>query len=224
MDETPTPPDPGEMLDEFAERHWTLAARHAWQMYQERGRGAVVWRVKREEQGRKLPLNYLTFRGSKEDVMGTELEIVRHLIDSYDPEKQAVLAINFEDGTTVIDVYEKEPSPPDCADQNGHADDGHDEQDAADSPATGMTGASPLGGSPAGEDDAEPGTSGADLVSDDDLIDVPAEIDTPDAQRGDGANEPPDFDDGTDDPGGNDDTPPDLPDFLGDDPDGGALA
>lgn len=202
------PPNPGELLNAFAERHWNLAARHAWRMYNERGRGAVVFRSNADgERGRKLPLNYLTFKGSKEETMGTQLEIVRHLIDTYDPEKEAVLAINFSDGTTVVDVYEKEPAPPDCGIHNG----------ASDQPSV----------------DA----SDREMVDSTEEID---EIDDPGGARGDGATgEEPGFDDrgtplggpdGPDDAGPEDGGPdddddlPDLPDFLGDDPDGGALA
>lgn len=231
MDESQIPENPGELLDEFAERHWKLAARHAWRMYHERGRGAVVWRSNVDgKRSRKLPLNYLTFRGPKEEVMGTELEIVRHLIDTYDPEKEAVLAINFRDGTTVVDVYEKEPPPPDCAEQNGDADHEYDIQ----RPHQGPNDPPSMYGDP--EEDLSDGPSGTpaeDFVAKDDMIDTPGEIDTPDGPRGDGATGPTDFDDDgpSGGPGGgpggggdDDDDMPDLPDFMGDDPDGGALA
>ena len=222
MDESPIPPNPGELLDEFAERHWKLAARHAWRMYHERGRGAVVWRSNADKsRNRKLPLNYLTFRGSKEEVMGTELEIVRHLIDSYDPEKEAVLAINFRDGTTVVDVYEKNPPPPDCAKENGDAD--HEYE--IERPHQGPDDPPSMYGDPTEDLSEGPsGTPAEDFVADDDMIDTPGEIDTPDAPQGDGANGPTDFDDDRGSDNGDDDDTPDLPDFMGDDPDGGALA
>lgn len=222
MDESRIPPNPGELLDEFAERHWKLAARHAWRMYHERGRGAVVWRSNADKsRERKLPLNYLTFHGSKEEVMGTELEIVRHLIDSYDPEKEAVLAINFRDGTTVVDVYEKDPPPPDCAEQNGDADHEYEIK----RPHQGPDDPPSMYGDPTEDLSEGPsGTPAEDFVADDDMIDTPGGIDTPDAPRGDGANDPTDSDDNRGSDGGGDDAPPDLPDFMGDDPDGGALA
>jgi len=206
MSSSAVPPNPGELLNRFAERHWNLAARHAWRMYNERGRGAVVFRSNADgERGRKLPLNYLTFKASKEETMGTQLEIVRHLIDTYDPEKEAVLAINFRDGTTVVDVYKKEPAPPDCAVQNGHSDEpARDaaDTDMVDSPEEIEEVNDPDGARGDGAAGDEPGF---------DDQGNPLPPDAPDDGPGD-------------EPGGDDDDHPDLPDFLGDDPDGGALA
>lgn len=111
-----TPSNPEAVLDAFAEKYWPLAAKHAWSMYQRRGRGAVVVRAQPGTPSEERePLRYLTFRGTREDTQGSGLEVFRDLVDSYDPNTEIVLAIRFAEHVTVVDTYGMSPPPPECS-------------------------------------------------------------------------------------------------------------
>ena len=105
---------PGDLLDALAERYWSVAARHAWRLLDERGRGAIVFTVETEDAQKKTPLRYVTFSGPADEVAGSELALLRQLVDNYEPESEVVLAAQLPDGRTVFDVYARSPAPPEC--------------------------------------------------------------------------------------------------------------
>jgi hypothetical protein len=107
-------PDPEALLNRLAEERWTLVARHAWRQYQDRGRGAIVFRLDAEGQmsaGRE-PLRYVTFPEASGEPDPGPFRMLYRLVQSYDPETEAVVAAQIGGSTTVFDVYQGDPPPP----------------------------------------------------------------------------------------------------------------
>lgn len=99
-------------IDDFARSRWPTLAKHAWRMYGERGRGAVVYPVQ-EKAGNgseRAPLRYLTFTDTEAAHSGP-FSMLHHFVETYDPETQVVLVVQFPDESTVFDVYENSPPP-----------------------------------------------------------------------------------------------------------------
>lgn len=118
----PTMPDtsnPGALLNHIAETHWHTIARQGWRQYQQRGRGAVVFPTPQSgdaEEGGTAPLQYLTFKGSDDDISASTMKMLHHLTTTYDPAREVVLAVVLPDDRTVFDVYARTPSPEAFAD------------------------------------------------------------------------------------------------------------
>jgi hypothetical protein len=110
-------PDPAALLDRLADAYWSTAARHGWRLYQERGRGAIVFTIREEDDGRREPMKYLTFNDHEEARDGSFAKLY-DLVTTYDPTQQIVLAAVLPDGRTVFDTYGRAPAPP-VADANG---------------------------------------------------------------------------------------------------------
>jgi hypothetical protein len=104
--------DRESFINEFAESRWPTLAKHAWRMYQERGRGAVVYPVQPEgENGsERAPLRYLTFT-DEEAAQSSPFSMLHHFVETYDPETEVVLVVQFPDESTVFEVYDDTPSP-----------------------------------------------------------------------------------------------------------------
>jgi hypothetical protein len=107
-------PSPGTLLNDLVSSHWETAARHAWRQYQEQGRGAIVFPVTAAEDdtGRR-PLRYLTFSDPDAAAEG-RFSMLYRLVQEYDPEQEVVVAAVLPDESTVFDVYEQTPAPPDA--------------------------------------------------------------------------------------------------------------
>ena len=110
----PDTENPGMLLDHIAEAHWRTIARQGWRQHQQRGRGAVVFPTPQSgdaEDGSTAPLQYLTFKGSDDDISASTMKMLHHLTTTYDPAREVVLAVVLPDDRTVFDVYERTPSP-----------------------------------------------------------------------------------------------------------------
>lgn len=107
-------PDPGTLLNQLVDDHWSTAARHAWRQYEQRGRGAIVFPVASNDEDReRQPLRYLTFTDADEAKEGTFAKLYE-LVRSYEPESEIVAAAVLPDERTVFDVYEQDPPPPEA--------------------------------------------------------------------------------------------------------------
>lgn len=107
--------DPGTLLKQLIDTHWTTAARHAWRQYEQRGRGAIVFTVRPSApDNERTPLRYLTFNDPTAARKGTFAKLYE-LVHSYDPEEQVVAAAVLPDERTVFDVYDRTPTPPEAA-------------------------------------------------------------------------------------------------------------
>lgn len=104
---------PGDLLNDLVETHWETAARHAWRQFEDRGRGAIVFPVEASSDGDRQPLRYLTFSDPEAAATGSFAKLF-DLVQSYDPEHQVVIAAVLPDETTVFDVYEQSPAPPEA--------------------------------------------------------------------------------------------------------------
>jgi len=104
--------DRESFLEEFVASRWPTLAKHAWRMYRERGRGAVVYPVQKEggDGSKRAPLRYLTFT-DEETAQSGPFSMLHHFVESYDPETQVVVVVQFPDESTVFDVYEETPAP-----------------------------------------------------------------------------------------------------------------
>ena len=106
-------PSPDDLLNDLVDAHWDTAARHAWRQYDQRGRGAIVFPVAASSEGERQPLRYLTFSDEEAAASGAFATLYR-LVQDYDPERQVVVAAALPDESTVFDVYERTPSPPEA--------------------------------------------------------------------------------------------------------------
>jgi hypothetical protein len=107
--------DPGPLLKRIATTHWQTIARHAWSLYQDRGRGAIVLSMQDPGASGKQPLRYLTFRGDRDEIAKSSMAMLHELVASYDPHQEAVVAVILPDDRTVFDVFAKTPPPVDTA-------------------------------------------------------------------------------------------------------------
>lgn len=109
-----TAPDPGSLLNQLVDTHWSTAARHAWRQYEQRGRGAIVFTVQPSaDADERTPLRYLTFNDETAAQDGAFSKLYE-LIRTYDPEDAIVAAAVLPDERTVFDVYEQDPRPPEA--------------------------------------------------------------------------------------------------------------
>jgi len=107
-------PSPGALLNDLVASHWETAARHAWRQYEERGRGAIVFPMTAaRDADERQPLRYLTFSDPEAAAAGSFSTLYR-LVQEYDPDQEVVVAAVLPDETTVFDVYEQTPSPPEA--------------------------------------------------------------------------------------------------------------
>lgn len=107
-------PDPGPLLNQLIDTHWDTAARHAWRQYDQRGRGAIVFRVQPDaDENERTPLQYLTFSDESAARDGAFSKLYE-LVTTYDPAREVVAAAVLPDERTVFDVYEQEPAPPEA--------------------------------------------------------------------------------------------------------------
>jgi hypothetical protein len=104
---------PDDLLNDLVDAHWATAARHAWRQYDQRGRGAIVFPVAGSSEGERRPLRYLTF-SDEEAAEGGAFSTLYRLVQDYDPERQVVIAAVLPDESTVFDVYERTPPPPEA--------------------------------------------------------------------------------------------------------------
>jgi hypothetical protein len=104
-------PSPDDLLNDLVDAHWDTAARHAWRQYDQRGRGAIVFPVAAADADERRPLRYLTFSDEEAAESGAFATLYR-LVQTYDPERQVVVAAVLPDESTVFDVYERTPPPP----------------------------------------------------------------------------------------------------------------
>lgn len=102
---------PEDLLNHLVDSHWDTAARHAWRQYEERGRGAIVFPVEASGDGERQPLRYLTFSDEEAAAEGS-FSTLYQLVQTYDPKEQVVIAATLPDESTVFDVYERDPAPP----------------------------------------------------------------------------------------------------------------
>ena len=109
--------DPGALLERLVDAQWPTIARQAWRQYQQRGRGAVVFKLEAPGSDDREPLRYLTFRGTERDIAQSGLGKLHELVRSYTPREEAVVAVVLPDERTVFDVYANEPAPAET-DQN----------------------------------------------------------------------------------------------------------
>lgn len=98
---------------ELVDSYWQTSARHAWRQYQERGRGAIVFRIDPSADGDRQPLRYLTFTDEEAAANGA-FAMLHSLVDTYNPEEEVVIAAVLPDDRTVFDVFEQSPAPPDA--------------------------------------------------------------------------------------------------------------
>lgn len=110
MSETLTD-DPGALLHRVIDAQWPTIARQAWQQYQQRGRGAVVFTFCTPGTQDKEPLRYLTFRGDSQEIAQSAMATLHELVASYNPREEAVVAIVLPDERTVFDVFARSPKP-----------------------------------------------------------------------------------------------------------------
>ena len=115
-----SPNDPAALLNDLVDRRWETIARHAWRQYEERGRGAIVYPMQSTDadapaaNDTRTPLRYLTFNDTEAAERGAFAKL-HELVATYDPEREAVVAIALPDDRTVFDVYRRTPTPPDAA-------------------------------------------------------------------------------------------------------------
>ncbi|MFP4227347.1 MAG: hypothetical protein ACLFTE_00810 [Salinivenus sp.] len=108
-------PSPGDVLANLVDEYWTTVARHAWRQYQNRGRGAIVFTVDPSAaEGERTPLRYLTFTDEEAARTGAFSKL-HELIESYDPEREVVVAAVLPDERTVFDVHARSPTPSEAA-------------------------------------------------------------------------------------------------------------
>lgn len=109
----PASSNPGALLDHIAASHWNVIARHGWQQYRQRGRGAVVFPTPQpgDAEADVAPLRYLTFKGEEADIRASAMRMLHHLTTTYDPAREVVLAVVLPDDRTVFDVYARTPTP-----------------------------------------------------------------------------------------------------------------
>lgn len=107
--------DPGPLLKRIVATQWATIARHAWAQYQQRGRGAIVASLQRPGAKGEEPLRYLTFRGDRDEIAQSSMAQLHRLVESYDPQTEAVVAVVLPDERTVFDVFADTPSPEDAA-------------------------------------------------------------------------------------------------------------
>ncbi|MFB6232078.1 MAG: hypothetical protein ABEL04_13080 [Salinibacter sp.] len=107
-------PNPGTLLNQLVDTHWTTAARHAWREYNQRGRGAIVFTVQPSaDESERMPLKYLTFNDESAAQQGSFAKL-HELVRAYDPERQVVAVALLPDDRTVFEVYEQDPLPPEA--------------------------------------------------------------------------------------------------------------
>ena len=107
-------PDPGALLNQLVDEYWQTAARHAWRQYQNRGRGAIVFTIDPSAEDReRTPLRYLTFSDERAAQDGSFSKLFE-LVETYDPEKEVVIAAVLPDNRTVFDVHKETPAPPEA--------------------------------------------------------------------------------------------------------------
>lgn len=106
-------PTPGDLLNELVDTHWDTAARHAWRQYEQRGPGAIVFPVEPDSTDERRPLRYLTFSDAEAAEEGAFAKLYE-LVQTYDPEREVVIAVELPDNRTVFDVYEQTPPPPEA--------------------------------------------------------------------------------------------------------------
>ena len=118
MDDSPD--DPAPLLNDLVASRWETIARHAWQQYEERGRGAIVYPLQPSDtdapaaSDTRTPLRYLTFNDADAGRHGSFAKLFE-LVSTYDPERDAVVALLLPDERTVFDVYRRTPPPPEAA-------------------------------------------------------------------------------------------------------------
>ena len=101
-------------LDDLARTRWATLAKHAWRLYQDRGRGALLYPMESTQamqEGERTPLRYLTFNND-EAAKSSPFSMLHHLVETYDPKRQVVIVVQFPDDSTAFDVYERSPAPP----------------------------------------------------------------------------------------------------------------
>ena len=104
--------DPGAFLEQLVENEWTMIARHAWNQYQDRGRGAIVFSLRYPGEDRKEPLRYMTFTDADEaEIRESSVGVMYDLVQDYDPRTEAVVAAVLPNEHTVFDVFSREPGP-----------------------------------------------------------------------------------------------------------------
>jgi len=106
-----SPPDPGTLLNQLVDTHWTTAARHGWRQYQQRGRGAVVFTVQPSSNtNERTPLKYLTFNDESAAQDGAFTKLYE-LVATYDPEREIVAVAQLPDDRSVFEAYAQDPPP-----------------------------------------------------------------------------------------------------------------
>lgn len=103
--------DPGELLQRLVSAQWETIAQQAWAQYQQRGRGAVVFSLQEPGSEDRAPLRYLTFKGPREEIEASTMAMLYRLVESYDPETEAVVAAVLPDERTVFDTFSETPLP-----------------------------------------------------------------------------------------------------------------
>lgn len=104
--------DPGAFLEQLVEQEWTTIARHAWNQYQQRGRGVIVFSMRYPGEDRKEPLRYMTFtEGDEEEIQASSMAVMYDLVQKYDPESEVVVAVVLPNEHTVFDLCSGEPAP-----------------------------------------------------------------------------------------------------------------
>ena len=103
--------DPAALLERVVDSYWSTAARHAWQQYQQRGRGAIVFFLSSLESQHSEPLRYLTFSGEEQEIAQSSMAKLHELVQAYDPREEVVIAVVLPDEGTVFDVFGREPTP-----------------------------------------------------------------------------------------------------------------
>lgn len=114
------PDDPATLLERVVDSYWSTAARHAWQQYQQRGRGAIVFFLSSLESQHSEPLRYLTFSGEEREIAQSSMAKLHELVQEYDPREEVVIAVVLPDERTVFDVYGRDPTPETAA-GNSHS-------------------------------------------------------------------------------------------------------
>lgn len=104
---------PEDLLTELVDTHWQTSARHAWRQYQERGRGAIVFRIDPSAEADRQPLRYLTFTDQEAAATGA-FAMLHTLVQTYEPKQEVVIAAVLPDDRTVFDVFEHSPPPPEA--------------------------------------------------------------------------------------------------------------
>ncbi|MFO8098600.1 MAG: hypothetical protein R6T83_03145 [Salinibacter sp.] len=106
---------PGDVLNRLVDQYWTTVARHAWRQYQNRGRGAIVFTVDPSApEDERTPLRYLTFTDEEAAKSGAFSKL-HELVETYEPEREVVVAAVLPDEQTVFDVQAHSPPPSEAA-------------------------------------------------------------------------------------------------------------